>query len=178
MNDPEQLNAIINTVARRMTDRAAPDMRARVMARLAVRRPARPWLVPGGALAAAACAALVFVVSRPQVQPSPVTLTSEFVASPTESGGPSGPSQTLSRTADIRSPGPLGPGSRADLKVRPSGSPPPAPSADQLAWQAASVPMLDRLELLTLESIQPVLLEVRPLTMAPLEVPAIGAEDE
>jgi hypothetical protein len=52
------------------------------------------------------------------------------------------------------------------------------PSVDELAWQAAALPPLDRPELLALENIQPDELEVRPLTMAPLDIPLLGAEED
>jgi hypothetical protein len=184
MNDPKQFDALVDIVARRMTAGEARPMRARVMLAMARReglsraksrdRSPRPMFWAMGAVATTACAAVVFVNLRlsptaplaPQVAARPALGAGRSALANAEQSASSAAPRLLSERIE-----------RQPSAQRPAPAP-GVPSPDQLAWQADAVPVLEPLALLTLENIQPEQLEVRPLTMAPLDVPLIGAEDE
>jgi hypothetical protein len=167
MKSPDTLTHAIDAVGRRMTERNSADMRARVMAELRPRRSPRPMFWTIGGLAAAGVA-LAFVMTRPARVP--------------QEPGFGARGSALART-ETRMPNAEPRGPRAETR-NPNSEPrmPSAetrdPSVDELAWQAAALPPLDRPELLALENIQPDELEVRPLTMAPLDIPLLGAEED
>jgi hypothetical protein len=162
----ENLHEAIDTVARDMTAAAAPALRAGVTAQLRARRRsgASIWL---GAAAAAASLVVAFAIARsaserdelarppitdPRVAESPVEQRPTAVASTPE----------LRAAVHVSNPRPW---HRAVQPVQ--------ASADAVAWESREIPALEPLAPLAFDDIQPAPIEIRPLVMPPLSVPAL-----
>jgi hypothetical protein len=164
MKDERELDSMIDDVARGLIARDSPRLRAAVLARMDVtpRRRTVTWLVVAG-LSAAACAFVLFAIVR---TPSPVIERTRGVVTtpPLRDIAPSPAVNLAPAAAEPR------------RRVRPSSAvrrQAVTASADELAWQARAIAALEVPEPLTLEDIQPEPLELRPLVMTPLSVPAI-----
>lgn len=165
------LNAAINTVARRMTS-AAPssDLRARIMATIDAPQPRWGWrlAIAGGAIGVVALTTAI--VWRTPVAPAtqiaaapPVAAPTSRIADPTAT--PIASSPVLS-TASVRH--------SATQRVV------VMPSAEELAWRARAVQALDQPDALVVEplehprlSIDPI--DITPLSVAPLTVPVLNS---
>ena len=158
----KEIDAVIDDVARRMTAPAASiDFRTRVLARLDDRQPSGwTWrIVPlVGAVAAVGLAVAVFRHAPAASNTGPVSASDPAVAQAVGTQG--------------SSPQPQAPSS----KPRASSLTPHAPTAEQLAWRERAIPALSQPDALTLESIQPAALEIRPLDTKPLVVAPISED--
>jgi hypothetical protein len=153
------LNRVIDDVARRMTaGRAAPDVRSRVLDRLDDRP---PWhwrlaLVPTAIALAIAAVILARSANRPAVVATDSTRAPETAQLPRGQERP-----VTSETPSIGvSPKPVG--------AHRIGTIAPPSELEELA-----IPSLGAPEAVTLVSIQPEALEIRPLDTAPLVIPPL-----
>jgi hypothetical protein len=174
MAERPERDALIDTVARRLTEGDPPaHLRARALARLDERR-SQPWMWG----AAAVCAVGVVVAgaalglhdrSASRVAPG----AQAIAAKPTSN-------KRLAASSPIQAPapGPEAPSLPPGHLKREARVTARAPSSDELAWRARAIPELAPPNALTVEEIQPAPFEIRPLVTTPLTVPAIGEEDE
>jgi hypothetical protein len=166
MNMQSDFDDLIDAIAQRMTEGPTPQVRARVAARLDRSAP-RTWAWKAALAMAAAVVAVMFFVVVPKFQGSVVPRAERQSAiRPMNPGTPEprnrGTSEPVTRVA-----------SRSEPHV-----PSPRPqSADEAAWEARAVRPLPAIDPLSIENIQPAPLDVRPLTIAPLEIPALDDED-
>jgi hypothetical protein len=156
------LNRVIDDVARRMTaGRAAPDVRSRVLDRLDD-RPLWHWrlaLVPTAIALAIAVVILARSTNRPAVIATDSTRAPETAQLPRGQERPAS-----SKTPSIGvSPRPAGDGEAHRIGTM-------APPSE---LQELAIPFLGAPEAVTLVSIQPEALEIRPLDTAPLVIPPL-----
>jgi hypothetical protein len=169
-DDLTPLDRAIDEAARRLTSgRPSADFRARVQTRLGDRRPPMVWPWRLGVPAAVATAlALAVVTHRPVRSPAPPRSarveSASGVTTPPTAAPVAANSQTTPRThAQGASPS------------HPPQTESPVSEAE-LAWRAQAVPALVVPETVTLATIQPEPLEIRPLVTRELTVPAMDAD--
>ena len=177
MNEHPNLNRLIDDVGRQMTTaEPSPYLRARVLGRLDNARPRR-WMWMLGPLAAGATVVALVATHGVTVAPSaPASALRASAGRPdnalgTPEGRPSAPSAPAAPTAPHGSSAP-------SARVTPTHPGGPRPSAEEVAWQDRAIPILAAPEMLTLDSIQPEALEIRPLLTTPLTLPALEDSDE
>jgi hypothetical protein len=168
-----EIDRVIDDIARAMTEARDVDLRARVLTQLVERRPTSwVWrLAPAVGLVAVVLA--VFMMREGARGPRE---DSESASAGARASGGAAP---LALNKDDIPPGkvtgsdeksPRGPRalrqSRAEL-----------PTAEQLAWHERAIPPLSPPDALTIASIQPAAVEIRPLETKALTIAPIG-EDE
>ena len=158
------LNQLIDSVARRMTDADPPtDLHGRVLARLDERAGSQwIWKWMPAAVAVLAVVAIAVALGRrsPAAVPSAATERSAAVT-PAASAIPAArPSDTLDE------------GPRHDAAVV------SRVSDVDAAWQTRALPALSQPDALTMDGIQPELLAIRPLETRPLVIAPIGADED
>jgi hypothetical protein len=168
MIEPPNLNDVIELVAREMTGGEPRALRGAVLSRIEPRPRAsnRVWIAVGLLAAASSFVILITHHAARTVSEAPqmaATLRANRSWNPTSLG--------VSVAVRIQRP--------SMRAVRHTGRPAQriAPSAGELAWQARAIPALPVPEPIILDEIQPEPLEVRPLDMTPLSVPAIDEAD-
>jgi len=164
----DEINAAINTAARRMTA-AAPsgDLRARVMTRIDARQARWGWrlAIAGGAIGAAAMASTPFwrtAVHAPVTTPAPL-------ASVAAAASPESASTVW-----------MAPASHVTVVIVVQPNNPPAttfvPSAAERDWQTRAVSQLPALTALSIDLMAQPALNIDPISIAPLVVPPLSAD--
>jgi hypothetical protein len=173
MTDSKDFDDAIDSVARDLTAGDPPaHLSADVLARIDARRPT-PWAW----VAAATCASgIVAAVTIGLHDRGARRVTPEAHA------GAIGPISSDPVAAGAPTPAPGLEPQAASLPPRIMRGAPRvtaiAPSADEVAWRGRAIPALQLPGPLTLNDIQPLPLEIRPLVTTPLAVPAIGEDDD
>lgn len=157
MNRPSERSAIDDAMDRVAAEATAgepsPEFRARVMARLGERRSSYAW--PLVAIATAAVVIVAVVTSRQQVHEGPPQQTIASAPSPEHVVAPVGPDvTTLEPAATV--------GRRPALAAHAATYTPPE-----------GLPLIEPLEPITQESIQPTKLSIPQLTVKPIVMPAV-----
>jgi hypothetical protein len=177
MTPREPLDSLIDNAASRLTDAKPSDtLRANVMSRIAVERPSRfPWrfVFAGGALASVALVAFVswqrnpaisnLAVSNPTISNPPLINPTVINSSahPTAGADASSPlTSTVMRTAALATP----PQTFHAL------------NAAEQAWLERGVPALEDPKAPEVTTIHIAAIDIEPLRVAPLVVPALGDE--
>jgi hypothetical protein len=154
----DELNAAINTAARRMTH-AAPssDLRVRVMSRIDAAQPRWGWrlAIAGGAIGAVALSTAVMWRGQPSSVPAAIDVAS--------SATPAAMPAVLTATDTVVVPMPR----RAARTF--------TVTASELEWRARAVPALAEPDALHVAPLQNTELTVTPLDIAPLTVPPLAS---
>lgn len=159
---PDELNAAINTAARRMTAAtSSPDLRDRVMSRIAA-TPRWHWgwrlAMAGGAIGAVALSTAMLW----DRQPLPAAITTDVASS-------APPSATVAEDIALRAP---------DVAVTvpmPHAATAFSVSATELEWRARSVPALGEPDALHVAPLPSLELTVTPINIEPLSVPPLAS---
>ena len=170
MTDSHDVNGLIDDVARRMTRaESSSDLRSRVLDRLDDRAPMRwAWtLVP----AVVGLAILVVAVVRSTTGPSPGTLMTSVTSRASNTDPSRGPSGNVEAPIGASVDSPTSSVLRVVSRTGRSGS------TGLLEGQEQAIPVLEAPAPLTVESIQPPALEIRPLYTAPLIVPSVDDDE-
>jgi hypothetical protein len=155
VNQPSQRSdvddAIDRVAAEATRGEPSPGFRARVVARLDERRPSYAWPLVAAAAAAIVIVASLITIRAPQ-RTAPVQQRAA-VASPAVESGPTSPAPIDTATAASITT------AHAELA--------------SFALPAITLPPLDAIEPITLESIQPTKLSIPQLTVEPIVMPAL-----
>ena len=166
----DELDIAINIAARQMTTtQTSPELRARVMARIAVTQPRWGWRLAfaGGAIGAAALTAAVMWPAPHAAVPAPADLAASAASA-----------ALALTTAPIETPALRAEGfSATDIVVVPM----PrrmvqafAAPASELEWRTRAVPALETPDALHVAPLQHTELTVAPMEIAPLTVPPLS----
>lgn len=165
------LDRLIDAVGQEMTS-AEPtvDLRARVMTQLERRRDRRWLWITGGLAAAGAVVLLVFASLQDQPAPKIPTRTAQSDLMEPRAFRPGDVPAAEAAGLHLNASTPRT--ARRKPQVARVASP------EELAWQARAIPALEPPNPIVLEEIQPEPLEIRPLVMPALDVPAIGEGEQ
>lgn len=182
------LDRDVEFVAREMTaGEPSSAVRARVLARLD-QRPSHSWAGIGRvALVAGGAIVLLIVFTHRQAPVTPAATDShlrqtQLAPMASKNPGDEAPPPAHKGTCvDVRRADLSGPACAPGLKARPTYQVAVQQTSElteaAVAWDARAVPALDQPAALTVESIQPEPLEIRPLVTTALTVPALGDDE-
>ncbi len=167
MTPLDRIDFVISDAATRMTSAKPSDaLRANVLSRIAVERPARfawRWVFAGGAVASVALMAVLSWPSNPTIPNS--TISNPTVINPRIINASTNPTTIVGSASSTTS---VVSTARIERTVQ------YAPSAAELEWRARATPALDHLDPLEVKSLELKSIDITPLGVAPLTVPALG----